>query len=156
MFKHGLSKHPLHTIWSHIKRRCTKTNDVNFKWYGAKGITICLEWANDFKSFYDWCMKNKWSEGLSIDRIDNSKGYCPDNCTFITLSQNSIKRNSESPVNNRGSMNPNAKLTLEDVLRLKSDLLNNIARKKLSDTYKISVSHIYRIKNGLRWNSEIL
>jgi len=150
---HGLSKHPLHTIWSGIKRRCNKPAHAAFKWYGAKGIKMCLEWENNFKLFYDWCIENGWKKGLSIDRTDNNKGYSPENCKFIARSLNSKKRNVDSPVNHEGYKNPNAKLNLESMRQLKNDLMNNRKIKELIAIYNISSAQIYRIKNGLRWNS---
>lgn len=81
--RHGLCTHPLNIMWQGIKERCTNPAATNFKWYGGRGITLCNEW-NNFCSFYDWAINHGWKEGLSIDRIDNSKGYSPDNCRFIS------------------------------------------------------------------------
>lgn len=44
---------------------------------------MCDKWANDFMAFYVWAMSNGYQEGLSIDRIDNDRGYCPGNCRFV-------------------------------------------------------------------------
>lgn len=81
--KHGKSKTRLYTIYSGMKQRCYYPKDRCYKNYGAKGITICEEWK-DFENFYDWAVKNGYSEGLSIDRIDNSRGYSPDNCRWVS------------------------------------------------------------------------
>lgn len=84
--RHGLSAHPLSIIWSGIKERCCNPNADNYKWYGAEGITMCDEWR-DFSAFFQWAKDNGWQNGLTIDRIDGSKGYSPDNCRFITIKQ---------------------------------------------------------------------
>lgn len=59
-----------------IQRRCYDKNDKSFIFYGAKGI------KNEFspEEFNNWCIKNGFRPGLSIDRIDPSKNYSPDNC----------------------------------------------------------------------------
>ncbi len=81
--KHNLSKHPLYQIWRGMKCRCLNKQDKAYKDYGGRGITICDEWVNDFKSFYDWAINNGWEKGLINDRRDNNKGYGPDNCRFV-------------------------------------------------------------------------
>ena len=76
-------------VLSSMKRRCVNKNDKDFKYYGAMGIYVCDEWANNTKSFVDWAMLNGYKEGLQIDRINNDDGYYPGNCHFVTKRQNS-------------------------------------------------------------------
>jgi hypothetical protein len=59
--------------------------------YGAKGITVCDEW-HDFKRFYEWAITTGYSDSLSIDRIDNTKGYSPDNCRWATPQEQTDNR----------------------------------------------------------------
>ena len=85
---HGLRSTRLYSIWGKIKDRILNPKNKNYNDYGERGITICDEWKNDFKSFYDWAMTNGYEEnkGLSIDRIDNDENYCPENCRWTTKS----------------------------------------------------------------------
>ena len=97
--KHGLHKHPLYNVWGHIKRRCYNTTDKNYMSYGGRGIIVCEEWKNDFKSFYDWAISNGYKKGLTLDRKDNNKGYEPPNCRWVTKtiqSRNQRKRHGTS------------------------------------------------------------
>ena len=81
---HDLSNHKLYKVWSSIKQRCNNEKCEGFKNYGGRGISICKEWSLDFKSFFDWCMKNGYKDGLTIDRRNNDGNYEPSNCRFAT------------------------------------------------------------------------
>ena len=90
---HGLGDTRLYIIWANIKKRTLNLKTVDYINYGDRGITICDDWKNDFMSFYNWAISNGYSEGLSIDRIDNSGNYCPENCRWTTSTiQNRNKR----------------------------------------------------------------
>lgn len=83
---HGQTNSLLYKKWRNIKNRCFREKDSHFKYYGARGITICDEWRNDFKAFHDWSIKNGYKEELQIDRINNDGNYEPSNCRFTTKS----------------------------------------------------------------------
>lgn len=91
---HGKRKTRLYRIWANIKTRCTNENDPHYERYGGRGITVCDEWKNDFKAFYDWSMSNGYADDLTIDRINNNGNYEPSNCRWVTIKeQNQNKRN---------------------------------------------------------------
>ena len=92
--KHGLCKHPLNIVWCGMKERCNNPNSENYKWYGGRGIRVCEEWNNNFYSFYTWAINNGWEKGLELDRQDNMKDYCPENCKWITHKQQCRNRRS--------------------------------------------------------------
>ena len=99
--KHGKKGTRLYNIWGGMKARCYRKSHVWYKRYGGRGITVCDEWLNDFQAFHDWAMANGYEDNLTIDRIDNNKGYQPDNCRFVTQAQQVRNRcNSQKAVIN--------------------------------------------------------
>lgn len=89
---HGKSKTRLYSIWNGIKNRCYNQNQRSYQHYGARGITMCPEWKDNFDTFYIWAMCNGYKEGLSIDRIDVNKGYFPGNCRFANSFAQALNR----------------------------------------------------------------
>jgi hypothetical protein len=90
-FKHGFANHPLRSIRKSMIHRCYNENNPFYKNYGERGIKVCDEWKDSLESFMDWAISNGWVKGLSIDRIDNDGDYEPNNCHWITVSENSRK-----------------------------------------------------------------
>lgn len=90
---HGLRHTRLYRIWNGMKQRCHNENHPRFKDWGGRGIKVCDEWKQSFKTFYDWSIQNGYSDNLSIDRINNNGNYDPNNCRWSTVQeQNKNKR----------------------------------------------------------------
>ena len=81
------TKHPLYSTWAGIKYRTANKSDTR---YGGRGITCCQRWLDNFWNFVE--DMGERPDGCSIDRIDNNKGYSPDNCKWSTPSEQSYNR----------------------------------------------------------------
>ncbi len=79
----------LYRIYHQIKQRCLNRNHSAFKRYGGRGIKVCAEWLNSYPAFKAWALANGYHDDLTIDRIDSDGDYCPENCRWISLSENS-------------------------------------------------------------------
>jgi hypothetical protein len=80
--KHGRTKSPEYKSWSGAKKRCLDLRCKAYKYYGARGITMCPEWRDSFEAFFR--DMGPCPNGRSLDRIDNAKGYEPGNCRWAT------------------------------------------------------------------------
>ena len=65
-------------------KRCYYEKATSYKYYGARGITVCDEWLNNADAFVEWSLANGYQNNLSIDRINNDLSYSPDNCRWVT------------------------------------------------------------------------
>lgn len=93
--KHGMSKTKLYKSWAAMKRRCDFPDPLHKKYYADKGITYCEEWK-DFLPFMKWALNNGYVEGYTIERIDNEKGYFPENCKWIPASEQCLNKTNKS------------------------------------------------------------
>lgn len=84
-------KPSFYNSWQNMKARCLRKSNPKYFRYGGRGIKICDEWL-DIKNFAEWSIKNGWEEGYTIDRIDNNGDYCPSNCRWVSVCENSRKK----------------------------------------------------------------
>lgn len=85
---HGYSKHPLYGEWAQMIRRCYNPTAHNYERYGGRGITVCDEWRESPAKFIEWAESmGGRPNGMTLDRINNDKGYSPENCRWATVKQ---------------------------------------------------------------------
>ena len=89
--KHGHHRKPWYSSYKAMMERCYLPSSGNYGRYGGKGVTVCEEW-HDINKFAEWAEHSGYAPGLTIDRLDPSKGYSPDNCRWATKKQQSNNR----------------------------------------------------------------
>ena len=93
--KHGCVQEPWYKTYMAMMARCGHRKGASERLlnnYRDRGITVCEEWRNSPRAFGDWLLAHGWRKGLQIDRIDNSKGYSPENCRVVTCKENENNR----------------------------------------------------------------
>lgn len=82
----------LWNTWRAMNERCNNKNNKAYKYYGGKGIKVCDDWRT-FKQFLNWSLNSNYIDGYTIDRLDTSKDYEPDNCTWVSHKENVTRAN---------------------------------------------------------------
>lgn len=90
----------IYSVWEGIKARCYNLHNKMYYRYGGRGIKMCDEWKNHPKEFIKWAYQNGYDDQTAkkqcvIDRIDNDKDYCPENCRWVTTKQNNRNKNTK-------------------------------------------------------------
>ena len=133
--------------WGSMITRCTNPKSRNYINYGKRGITVCDEWRK-FSNFFEWSLNNGFKIGLSLDRIDTNKNYCPENCQYITMEAQQQNRR-----NNRSFIDPfdGEELCLAAIAK-KYNIPEETFRKRI-DKYNMPLEKAITKLNGqtVRW-----
>ena len=95
----GVTK--VYATWTSMKHRCTNPNHSAYDRYGGRGITICDEWLESFDKFYA-CVGEPPTPKHTLDRIDNERGYEPNNVRWATRKEQSNNLSSNTWVEHNG------------------------------------------------------
>lgn len=95
---HKMTSSRLYLIWKGMKARCYIKSHNHYDIYGARGITVCDEWINDFQAFYDWAIQNGYNENAlrnecMLERKDVNGDYSPENCCWANATVQCINQN---------------------------------------------------------------
>jgi len=126
----------------HMMGRCYNKNNQDYYNYGARGITICDEWLADRNAFFEWSIEHGFEEGkaLSIDRIDSTKGYSPENCRWTT-----------ALVQGRNTRRNVLDMDIVREIRSRHEENPSVSTVQLANEYKVSKSTIWLVIHNRIW-----
>lgn len=128
----------LHNLYHNMMNRCYNPKNDHFKFYGARGITVCDLWKNNKNNFINWCINNGHAVNLQIDRIDVNGNYNPNNCRFVDSKTNSRNRTSN-------------RCNYEKLELIKIFIVNGLSNKDISQLFDVSQRTVSHIKNNTQW-----
>ncbi len=127
----------LQRIYCTMKGRCHTPTAHAYDKYGARGIFVCDDWRNDSHKFYDWALTNGYDSKLTLDRIDNNKGYYPDNCRWATPAEQQRNR-------------MDSRFDINDIKFIRT-FHTRFTRKELAKMFNCNEGAISRIINNRRF-----
>lgn len=145
-FTEHIEEKRLYQTWIGIRRRAGgnlfKKNTTNRHAKVYSHLTVAPEW-NDWLIFYDWAKNNGWKPGLTIDRIDNTKGYYPDNCRWVSRTENNRNRRCVHKYLYNGEY-----LTLAQIAQKTNSLESRLYNRVINYGYSIEDAITRPVKSG--------
>lgn len=138
------TNHKLFHRYSKMLYRCYNENVENYKYYGGRGIKVCDRWKNSFENFLE-DMEQTYFEGAELDRANNDLGYSPENCRWVTHSQNMLNRKGFD--NNTGY--PGVRKTLYNTYVGRVQINKKEYRTKAHKTPQEAYEQLKKIKQDL-------
>lgn len=133
---HGMSKTPTYIAWVEARKRCHSPQNKRFPYYGGRGISVCERWRDSFEAFLS--DMGECPIGLTLERLDNERGYEPENCIWASKQQQS---------RNRRSVKANPVIVREIRLLVAA----GESRKGVAKKYGMAASTVDAIVRRLTW-----
>lgn len=150
----------LHAVYNGMKDRCYNPKSESYRYYGARGISMCDTWLNNYEEFRDWAVESWYVEdaprgACTIDRIDSNGNYEPNNCRWVDMKVQNSNRRGRRPNRRRnvGNKPSNVSSTIAENVR---DSIysfvedNDMTVSELSRRIGISRSSLYEKMDGKR------
>lgn len=144
--RNQLRTNGLYSTYMAMKQRCYNKEHDSFPMYGGRGIRVCDRWLASFDAFHRWAVQNGHRPGLQLDRIDNDKGYGPDNCRFVTPAQNARNKRPRTR-----TIRTNPTLTVNQVREARKLLAEGVSQREIGRRLGVTHGTIGAIKTGRTW-----
>lgn len=133
---HGMSKTPTYIAWIEARKRCHSPQNKRFSQYGGRGIFVCDRWRESFEAFF--ADMGECPPGLTLERLDNDRGYEPGNCVWATKKEQTRNRRCNKA-------NP------EIVRQVRARAAAGEPRMAIASEYGMCLSNVDSIVRRLTW-----
>ncbi len=130
----------IYRIYKNMLNRCYDNKHKSSHNYGSRGINVCGLWVNNADSFCEWALKNGYEDSLTLDRINGSMGYAPNNCRWTTVTEQN--RNARSNV-----------LCIEIVKMIRGEDRAIMTTQQIADKYGLARTTVSGVLNFYSWNN---
>ena len=144
-YRHGHYKSRLYSVWHGLRGRCNCPTDKRYHRYGGRGIRVCERW-DMFENFYA-DMGPTYKEGLSIDRINPSGDYTPENCQWLSMSENMAK----AWADNNGTMSNALKVHCVTTNKTYPSIEAAARACNIGSSYLARKAKVGGVAKGLQW-----
>jgi len=142
LLTHGQSRKTTYRIWDGLRRRCDDPKNPGYKWYGAKGISVCDKWQKFAGFFEDMGVR---PSGLTIERKDSKGDYEKENCEWATITKN---------LRNRPGY---VKLSMEKAREIRNLLSVGImSQRAIGRMFNVARSNIRQIRLNKLWKENFV
>lgn len=132
--EYNITKYPkLKLVYKWMNDRCLNDHTKSYIHYGLKGVKVCEEWKS-YSAFEEWALAHGYEEGLTIDRIDPSGDYCPENCRWVSREYNSRFKSTTNAIEVEGIVMSGRQWS--ETLGLGINAINRKVRTKGMETTK--------------------
>jgi hypothetical protein len=147
--QHKNYSHPLYNRYRAMFDRCYNKKSPRFKDYGARNISVCIEWL-DFKTFV--ADMGDCPKGMEIDRIDNNGNYCKENCRWVTRSANCSNRRTSNIFSYQGH-----NLCLKEIVLKYSTISYKTVFARIGYGWSLADALNKPVGNntGMRWKNKV-
>lgn len=153
--KYNILNRRIYECWWNMKNRCNSSSRRDSPYYHDKGISYCDAWE-DYEVFQNWALENGYADNLTLDRIDVNLSYSPENCRWITLTEQQRNKSNNNNYEYKGAIKTLSEWAREfgiprETLRSRIDKLGYSFEEAIAKPYRTQKSNVFIEYEGKKY-----